>query len=76
MVATRIPTITFLKMFLWFLMIENQKTLTKTIVTTRTNKVSEDAPTVVIIEKRKMLSKIIFMLDVETWSMKTKFVKR
>ena len=37
MVATRIPQIIFLKMFLWFLMMESKKMLSQTEVTTRTN---------------------------------------
>ena len=65
MVATRIPPIIFLKMFPWLLMMENIKTLTKSVVTTRT----------LNLKFLKMLllfvMKTIFMLNVESWSMKT-----
>ena len=60
MVATRIPPIIFLKKFLWFCS-ENQNKL----------KVSDDAATVRVDRKHKMLRMAIFMLDVETCSMKT-----
>ena len=67
MVATRIPQIIFLKMFLWFLMMESKKMLSQTEVTTRTNiKFLKILLLFVRIENRKMLAKIIFMLNVET----------